>query len=308
MLNLAGQVYDFETRNKCRNECSTRILSNMRLIVMLIILQIASSDLKVVITGSTGVLGRAIAKLSFSHGLHVFAGHRNELKVKDLHKNIFFSESTGRFSPIYMDVKDIVENDVLTTLSGASGIIVFNNAGVCHKGCSIEILKETLLVNSLAPIRLSQLYMLHGLASELDRVTVINVSSGDGELALLHSDIQRDLNKLTTMEQWENCVFQYMNDYRGDDFEYAFGETPIYSLSKAFLNVGTKILWKSFPRHYRLLAVCPGNFQSSMTMDNDSDDVLTPDEAARYLLETALDSNSTFNGNDFIRKGKLIPW
>lgn len=275
------------------------------------------SGIRILITGSTGTLGRSLTKLCVLRGLHVIAGYRNHLKLQGLYEDFYRCDFVGQFSPVNMDVSTVSVEDLSSITSGSSHFVVFNNAGVCHKGSSAKIMKESLFVNSIAPIRIAQICLTLGIANpNIKNITVINVSSGDGEIALLHSDIQQEISSLNTLEEWENCIHQHINNYKSD-FEYAYGSTPFYSLSKAFLNAGTRLLWKQFKlqhqvslinTQYRVHAVCPGNFQSDMTsIDNDFENVTTPDEAAEHLLDLALDS-SVFTGDMFIRKGEVIPW
>ena len=55
-----------------------------------------------------------------------------------------------------------------------------------------------------------------------------------------------------------------------EELEYAFGPTPMYSVSKALLNRGTRILQDKLEatraaKQAIVLAVCPGNFESAMS-------------------------------------------
>lgn len=102
------------------------------------------------------------------------------------------------------------------------------------------------------------------------------------------------------------------------DFEYAFGPTPYYSLSKALLNVYTRVAQERLPAllgleselesESRVVSVCPGNFRSPMTRPEEEEDAMCVDEAAAHLLEVALGGADRFPGGRFYRFGQEIPW
>jgi NAD(P)-dependent dehydrogenase (short-subunit alcohol dehydrogenase family) len=99
---------------------------------------------------------------------------------------------------ISADIQDIFEDKIMN-----NRLLLVNNAGVCLEGCTIEALKESLEVNCIGPAFLSEVFLNY---ANIDRkelgnqISIINVSSGDGELVFLHSEIQRQINALETYE------------------------------------------------------------------------------------------------------------
>jgi NAD(P)-dependent dehydrogenase (short-subunit alcohol dehydrogenase family) len=256
-------------------------------------------------------------------------------------------------------------------------VILFNNAGVCIEGNSHAALENSLLVNCLGPAHLTELTINSVKNSPLERnandrsLTVINVSSGEGELLFLNSHVQDELRSIKTYEvrvsyqssvislshrasysynvsvlrcaqQFKYCVtWTEQQGWRAyidgllrlsrsresggggrpsadSDFEYAFGPTPFYSLSKALLNVYTRIAHERLSAaagsgsglglRSRVISVCPGNFHSPMSRPEEAEDAIHVDEAAAHLLEVALGDPERFPGGKFYRFGEEIPW
>lgn len=76
-------------------------------------------------------------------------------------------------------------------------LILINNAGVCLEGNTQDVLLESLTVNCLSPVSICELLISKfqarddaGDDGKGGQLTIINVSSGEGELLFLHSDIQ----------------------------------------------------------------------------------------------------------------------
>jgi short-subunit dehydrogenase len=104
--------------------------------------------------------------------------------------------------PLIIDILDTV-NDfaALQSIVAANTyqrLIIINNAGVCLEGNTASILQETLQVNCLFPAALSDAFISRVDAGK--ELIVVNVSSGDGELSYLHSDIARRITKLKTYQ------------------------------------------------------------------------------------------------------------
>lgn len=92
--------------------------------------------------------------------------------------------------------------------------------------------------------------------------------------------------------------------------EYAFGPTPMYSVSKAFLNVGTKLLQSAYEKNKRsrVIAVCPGNFLSPMSTAEETLDAICVGQAASSII-SLVDKpwNSVLKGG-FYRYQEPISW
>ena len=159
---------------------------------------------------------------------------------------------------------------------------------------------------------------------------IINVSSGDGELVYLNSNLQSKLAGVKSIGDWSDLITTILNNF-DSSYPYAYGDSPMYSLSKALLNVGTQILHrelfsstsdvacsssirnvekilrgaqrslemdirtfaskdiKSQERHGKpmhngkALSVCPGNFLSPMSTEEEILDSADVNEVAKVL-------------------------
>ena len=285
-----------------------------------------SSPTSVLITGSTGVLGRALvahALASTSTSTHtIFTTHRRRSMDHWAHPpvNALFLDASNR-----ADVSSFFTRHQLQP----SHLVVINNAGVCVDGQSATGLKASLDVNCWAPALLAE-----AAAAEAPErnVTVVNVSSGDGELVYLHSDVARRVHALDSVEvgvppppsppSLSSSSFHpyplpqawkaYLNELEATfdpSFSYAHGPTPLYSLSKALLNAYTRLSnCVGAPERRRVLAVCPGNFESPMTTADERESGLlaTPDAAAADVWALAVDPN--YPGGRFYRHRREIAW
>lgn len=98
--------------------------------------------------------------------------------------------------------------DNLKTDEDDNRVLLINNAGVCLEGNNLASLKESLNVNCLGPAILTEIFISkYSTMNEMNptienimknQLVVINVSSGEGELAFLHSDIQKKISSIET--------------------------------------------------------------------------------------------------------------
>lgn len=121
----------------------------------------------------------------------------------------FNLNSFSNIVPLIMDMNDIKSNlqplsDLIFLNKSVRKLVLINNAGVCLEGNTRNILQESLDVNCLSPIYLSELlikefsspsHLMNG-----DQLTIINISSGDGELVYLHTDIERKISAIKTFQ------------------------------------------------------------------------------------------------------------
>ena len=110
------------------------------------------------------------------------------------------------------------------------------------------------------------------------------------------------------IQDWQQYL-GYLETSFDPHFEYAYGTTPMYSLSKALLNVYTRIAhqerWNSYDR---ILSVCPGNFHSPMTTEEERENLLSTDMVASTLWTLATDRSDKFPSGLFYRNAQIIPW
>lgn len=261
---------------------------------------------RAIITGSTGTLGKHLVDGCLSKRFQVIAGYRDKLKMDKL-----IHHTNHSIIPYRIDLRKL-DDDILPLVGAVSRMtndyhtLLLNNAGVCLEGSTFNSLRESLVVNAVSPITLSE-RIIQSCSSKV-RISIINISSGDGELSYLNSELQAIIDKICTMEDWKRVVSKYLE---ADNFypstEYAYGETPMYSVSKAFFNRASRLLNKESPDNCRVLTVCPGNFQSQMTSTEDTDDIMSAADAANGVIEMALNWTK-FDGDSFLRRGQSIPW
>jgi NAD(P)-dependent dehydrogenase (short-subunit alcohol dehydrogenase family) len=292
-----------------------------------------------IVTGGTGVLGTELCKqiASFDGESKLCIGFR-KTALLDRTMGMLDSSSTRSsiVSPFHCEFCD----DGKTTnvikfehMVGSGGnthddnwneIVLINNAGTCLPGSTHEALKRSLNVNAIAPLTLSQrlIACVDKMGMHNTAVTILNVSSGDGELALLHTDLSARVKELSTIEELTKFAISERETYRGLDYEYAYGSTPMYSFSKALLNAATRVQHSAFAgrvnNNYhidtrrRAIAVCPGNFKSPMTTSADEDEessggLQATDYAARGVL-SLLSTDKSTDGGRFYRHGEVIPF
>ena len=92
-------------------------------------------------------------------------------------------------------------------------------------------------------------------------------------------------------------------------FSYAHGPTPMYSLSKALLNAYTRLSHGTVPGVRRVVAVCPGNFESPMTTaeEREGGPLATADAAAADVWALVADPDR-YPGGRFYRHREQITW
>lgn len=81
----------------------------------------------------------------------------------------------------------------------------------------------------------------------------------------------------------------------------------MYRLSKALLNSYTKIKGEILPSNIRIYSVCPGNVLSPMSVEEEYEDMLPPDEAINCILKIAYTSEF-FESGKFYKNCEEIPW
>lgn len=159
---------------------------------------------------------------------------------------------------------------------------VFNNAGVCIEGASLETLQQTMEVNYWGPVHMIEAF--RSVSPPLDskspppiefKPTVINISSGEGELVYLCTALQDMLSSVTSVSELNALVRGLTDGTILGGTELAYGPTPAYSVSKAALNAFTRIVGSEISGleaadardQMRIVAVCPGDVDTRMSSD-----------------------------------------
>ena len=189
--------------------------------------------------------------------------------------------------------------------------ILVNNGAVCLEGGSRDILDRSLAINYHGTRYLTERLMpllraRRQREDEENACCVVNVSSGDGELAMLCSELQQALTGTRTLHQLDAVTDQLLDKMLLTNQELAFGTTPAYSVSKALLNAFSRILGEASER-VRVIAVCPGDVSTRMCSDLESAILQSPQEAAQDVIWTALSAAECPSGR-FFRHRHLIPW
>lgn len=253
---------------------------------------------------------------------------------------------------------DIARGDAIQSLSipalgscqEAEHIILINNAGICLSGLSLETMRNSIAVNTFMPIYLAsqllnqwhpqveticypnenQLERLPTKRRNRRRISVVNISSGDGEQVYLHPSVASVLfptatsepslpvvDSLSTLQHY--VVDRFLDNFDSSvEFAFSSGGTPSYSLSKALLNRATQLMHeecqqmikdRGYVDDVRVVSVCPGNFASSMSTAEElmSEDLRSVSEAAKDVLAVALDFDG-FPGGRFYRWRESLPW
>ncbi len=270
--------------------------------------QTRNDEISVLITGCTGSLGTNLHKRLKAFTSQVYGTFRSHQKLAQI-----FPSDHSFF--LHMDLlkMEIIDN-LPHHLPQASRRILINNAGVCLEGSTREALRKSLQVNFFAPISLIERSLSHPHPS----TDIINVSSGDGEQQFLNSDIVSGLNVCSSIEDLKAYAGRLIESF-DDSLEYAHGLTPMYSLSKAFLNKATKLIHHDLEirgesQQRRIVAVCPGNFLSVMTSEDELTDseqvafMLPVEEAVERMFPVILNYNKKYPGGYFYRYGERIDW
>ena len=327
---------------------------------------------RVLLTGASGTLGKALSAVINDYPRynayscwHGFRSSRNDLCfdgdtfVVDV-ENMAFDNIDHRAFPVedtYFST-DISKDTVHATLVH---YVLINAIGVCCEGNSMAAASESVRVNALAPLVLARDFIQDGrLCAErgedtMPAVTIINISSGEGELAFLHTDLARLISEISSLSDWfqfanslvENPTFWLERSPSHDsciegtvatkskgtrdvevemkmNVEIAFGSSPWYSVSKALLNRGTRLLHEEMCLRIsresggscmRAIALCPGDFSSNMSTDEERSRIARShvglEEICHGIL-SVVDDPDGFPGGHFYRpsqSGNLaLPW
>lgn len=263
----------------------------------------------VTIVGGTGTIGLKVVEVFRKYPRLVTYRHGKEQLVS---RWLQSSQSNAKehIKCIKLDLREPDDSGLSTSPLWSQSLpdeqnILINVAGVCLSGSSADAMHVSMAVNAIKPIALAKAAM-----QAHERLTVINVSSGEGELAFLNSDVVQDLNKICSSVELDQYVSLLQHTYNPAS-EYAHGPTPMYSLSKAILNKSTQLLHKenggTTGCNVRILACCPGNVASPMSAEEELEDTVTAEYAADHIFKYATEPEK-YPGGRFYRHGEEIAW
>lgn len=235
-----------------------------------------SSSPVIVVTGGNRGIGLEICRQLSSRGAQVVLTARNLQAGRKAVESFSSARHQVEVAPLEVtsDASALALRDFVEKKFGHCDVLI-NNAGIVADGdddvliISPSLLEQTLATNTVAPLRLVQ-SLLPLLRKSKPAARVINVSSGAGELT----------------------------DFTGS-------WSPAYSLSKAALNLLTRMLAPALQKEkIAINSMCPGWVRTEMGGANAPRSVEQGADTAVWL---ALDAPSEFSGN-FIRDRKVIPW
>jgi NAD(P)-dependent dehydrogenase (short-subunit alcohol dehydrogenase family) len=174
-----------------------------------------------------------------------------------------------------------------------------HNAGVYLERFGAAAARESMAVNALGPVRLTD-----ALAPLLARgARVVMVSSGMGELAGLPPDLRRLVEEATDRAGLARVAAALEAAARRG--EHAGSHTLAYRVSKAALNAAARFLAAELaPRGVRVNAVCPGWVRTGMGGPGAPRSV--EEGAAGIVWAATLPPGGPTGG--FFRDGHPIPW
>ena len=277
----------------------------------LLLLWVSQISSKVILlSGATGVLGRSLSHAFLQTPLiaGVYAGYRDVTKLELLPKNALLN-------PFALDLKDVTVGletiGKIISKQVSNEIILINNAAICPVGMDRNTLRHTLQINTLCPIIISKsvakyVEKYNQINKEKVKLSIINISSGDGELVYLQTAFKDELLKIKSLVELEDFILT-LHNRNCNDIVYSNGETPCYSLSKALLNRFTVLFSNEIDQtNTRVVSVCPGNFMSSMTASEELTDLHDLNTVTAGILSVALDWKH--NTGLFYRFGEIIPY
>ncbi len=174
-----------------------------------------------------------------------------------------------------------------------------NNAGVYHERLEARTARETVAVNFLGPLRLTE-----ALSPRLvPGARVVMVSSSMGELAGLPSGLRRrfeaPLDRQGLVRLLEGFAEEVERGEHADSYALA------YRVSKAGLNALTRLLAAELrPRGVLVNAVCPGWVRTEMGGAGATREV--EEGAAGIVWAATLPKDGPSGG--FFRDGRPVPW
>lgn len=284
-----------------------------------------------VVTGGSRGIGYATASLLAKAGHHVLLTSRDKERGRQAVEMIK-AELRVNANDIVTEVQCIrhCELDVSDTRSIAFFILeslpefvgednldgLINNAGICLPGASPSALRMCLDVNFDGTLIVTDACMPYLAKCEIKTTTtgaaVIDVSSGDGELSYLESELGLRLAMSTTLQDVHksmdgamSCLEQAEREGRAYP-ELAHGPTPGYCISKAALNAAVRIQGNFSSSNVKILALCPGDVATSMC-SVPVEEALPPLEAAKHIVHAVLEHEKYTSGK-FYRFGRVIPW
>lgn len=253
------------------------------------------------VTGANRGIGLAVCRELAKRGYNVVVTARRVDAAQRALGEFGSGQSVG-LVPRQLDVTDEASITSLAKWIRAEGIrlgALINNAGVSLNGFDAEVARDTLETNTLGPMRLTD-----ALLGELDDgARVVNVSSGMGHLSGFGSEVRRGFEQARTRADLVGLLAEFVEDVRVGRHRKRGWPSNAYSVSKAGLNLFTRILAAERPR-LRVNSVCPGWVRTDMGGSGAPRSV--EKGAAGVAWAATLPSDGPTGG--FFRDGARIDW
>lgn len=257
------------------------------------------------VTGATGVLGTALSNVILNNQHHLYASYQSKSQAL-LYLNKFEACKDKKLQMFNLDLLDDHLELPLGSCSSLDHLILINCAGILLDGNDHSAIRRQIIINSISPVKLCLAAI--GLCQRMkSKLTIVNISSGDGESLFLHSSIWNEIRNLQSIDDWFNYTLSFTIGNSFDPkIEYATGSSPGYSLSKALLNRASILLQQKCKENERVISVCPGNFVSPLSSNEELSTSVPVHNVAQSIYDTIMDEE--IRGGLFYRNKEVIPW
>ena len=251
----------------------------------------------VLVTGANRGIGLEVCRQLLERGFDVLLGARKEQAGQRA-----LRELGGRVTAVVLDVAQTGSVDELARRAEREGWrlqALINNAGVSLRGFDADVAAETLETNLFGAMRVADalLPMLD------DGGSIVNVSSGMGELSVLGPERRRQFEGVLDRKRLLELMNEFVADVRAKRHTERGWPSNAYSVSKIGLNVFTRLLAREQPR-LRVNSVCPGWVRTDLGGQSAPRSV---EQGARGIVWAAtLDANGPTGG--FFRDRQELAW
>ena len=207
-----------------------------------------------------------------------------------------------RGDPVLVDVtQEDAARVLLDNLGDRKLDALVHNASVALNGFDADVVRRTMAVNLLAPMRLTDAL----LPQVADGAQIVAVSSGMGELSSLPSGARRRLSEPgLDPDALRALVATFADDVAAGTHMANGWPSSAYKISKAGLNAWVRWLAPTVaPRGIRVHAVCPGWVRTDMGGPNAPRSVQQGASGIVWAVERADEVTG-----DFCRDEQQIPW
>lgn len=252
-----------------------------------------------VVTGANRGLGFVVAKGLAERGHAVIAVSRTAAAAGEAVKT-FPPPASGAHKPLGIDLASLVDPsaaqsaaDKIREAADGEIEILVNNAGVYIDRWDEPSWNESIAVNYIAPIRLSEQLM----PNIVDGGTIVHVSSGYGSLSNLSPSYHKRVTGANDLTELLAIPFD-----PADEMRSSF--VAPYKVSKAMLNRATQLMAAQNTRDGRRVsvsAVCPGWCRTRMGGQSAS-------RSAEQGGSSILWATDNRPDNCVTRDGEMVAW